>query len=104
MLSTPVLEKLLPGGNFAKPTFSMGIFPTIDLTLLKAEVQDGKCCVGFVDDEVVRVVFIAALQIRVGEDRFLVRIAERKRDDGQMTASCVLPGTKQREEEPPVTA
>jgi len=74
---------------------------------LREEVNLGKCDLNIVCDEIVRTVFIIAVRISMhvresypldGSQRFLVKVADVK--GGRLVqSSCVLPGTKRREQE-----
>jgi len=85
------------------------------LDRLDNEVKDGKCDISLSDSEPVRTVFVVALRIEdrsiqkeptwaisqgdTEEIRYLVRMGEVDRKSGQIITSCVLPGTKRREQE-----
>merc|ERR1712060_40740 len=84
------------------------------VTRLKEEVLEGKCDVALVRDEPVRTVFVIALRIFEDDlsfmheddayngNRFLVKIGDVEKANGGVAVkpSCVLPGTKRKEQEP----
>jgi len=69
------------------------------IDLLKEEVANGTCDIGFVGAEPVRNTFVVALCLRkprCASDRFLVKVGEELRDGGKVVSSCLLPGVKRK--------
>uniref|UniRef100_A0A7S0A2D9 Cyclic nucleotide-binding domain-containing protein n=1 Tax=Pyrodinium bahamense TaxID=73915 RepID=A0A7S0A2D9_9DINO len=69
------------------------------IELLKDEVANGKCDMGFVGAEPVRNTFVVALCLRKSRgatDRFLVKVGEVLREGSEVVSSCLLPGVKRK--------
>mmetsp|Transcript_66414 Transcript_66414/g.158926 ORF Transcript_66414/g.158926 Transcript_66414/m.158926 type:complete len:995 (-) Transcript_66414:133-3117(-) len=69
------------------------------------EIDKGECLVCLHGGEVVRMVFLVTLRLqRCSDDKFLVKLGEINPGSEKAKVSCMLPGTKRKEEEPAVTA
>jgi len=93
---------------------------------LRDEVRTGKTCVGVVDQELVRFVFVVAMRVykrsnleaeavdvddisvddaeTLQHKRFLVKLGELSNCTGYVAPTCVLPGSKRKEQETLVAA
>jgi len=88
---------------------------------LRDEVSTGKTCVGVVDQQLARFVFVVAMRIfkrpnldfedfnvdifnMVKNKRFLVQVGSVNHSTSTISSSCVLPGSKRKEQETTVAA
>merc|ERR1711874_759360 len=92
-------------------TGSTGSLPPSQVHRLRQEVEMGTCDLALVRSEPVRTVSITAIKILQEapgalddgneiNQRFLVEVAKLERGVNAIKTSCVLPGTKRREQEP----
>jgi len=90
--------------------------PSATVAKLRDEVSAGKTCIGVVEQQLARFVFVVAIRVyrnpdpyaegidealveAVGSERFMVKVGEMSHSSGTISVSCVLPGSKRREQE-----
>merc|ERR1719387_2688267 len=74
-LAEPILDKLRMRGT-----------RSTNLDTLEGEIKNGKCNIGYVNEEPMRTAFVVTFLLRRnkfdGDDRFLVKVGECMKNDG----------------------